>query len=519
MKLKCDSVTGARVKEGRVAGVLGMGASSGLGSYSVQNRRWLDGLPPMASLHFDPYASYSDSSAPRTPSPHDIHFANNPALKHHPIDLVYPNDAFDDNVVPVEPKFWHHNSPPNPHGSLLQELYDHDIADQHQQPFLDHVDHSYNHQQPFTRSHDYTIGRRATFPYVRHDREVPIPNYSASFLPQQSTYPSPPEPIYQEPPQDAFSSPHQSYQDFDDAAIKLEDPSPSLVASQPGFYPHPMNMSPYLAPHAGLPVQHTDDAASKETQYLRRRCFNCHTTEPPSWRRSTLNPGKIVCNKCGLYERTHLRPRPLRFDELRAGNKARKAAKNSSPKTKHPHVKKEPRDFAMMRRSSISSTSSVHSGSGASDWDDSGKPFSPLNKYFDPDSPPVSVYSNGSAPPTSFNSPNLGTFPLSRGSQSPPRDGGIRLPNASLSDLASMQSIQGSRRSHTAPSAYFSPPSSSDGINREYYLNHPLCEVKVQQQEASLWGSSLTASPPQVSGLELPTLVEEGPADVALVLS
>ncbi|KAJ7688685.1 hypothetical protein B0H17DRAFT_897758, partial [Mycena rosella] len=63
---------------------------------------------------------------------------------------------------------------------------------------------------------------------------------------------------------------------------------------------------------------HTDDAASKETQYLRRRCFNCHTTEPPSWRRSTLNPGKIVCNKCGLYERTHLRARPLRFDELRA---------------------------------------------------------------------------------------------------------------------------------------------------------------------------------------------------------
>ncbi|KAJ7778535.1 hypothetical protein B0H16DRAFT_1230021, partial [Mycena metata] len=63
---------------------------------------------------------------------------------------------------------------------------------------------------------------------------------------------------------------------------------------------------------------HTDDAASKATQYLRRQCFTCHTTEASSWRRSTLNPGKIVCNKCGLYERTHLRARPLRFDELRA---------------------------------------------------------------------------------------------------------------------------------------------------------------------------------------------------------
>ncbi|KAJ7218598.1 hypothetical protein GGX14DRAFT_341613, partial [Mycena pura] len=63
---------------------------------------------------------------------------------------------------------------------------------------------------------------------------------------------------------------------------------------------------------------YTDDVAAKETLRLKRKCFNCLTTEPPSWRRSTLNPGKIVCNKCGLYERTHLGARPLRFDELRA---------------------------------------------------------------------------------------------------------------------------------------------------------------------------------------------------------
>ncbi|KAF9062036.1 hypothetical protein BDP27DRAFT_1151376, partial [Rhodocollybia butyracea] len=55
---------------------------------------------------------------------------------------------------------------------------------------------------------------------------------------------------------------------------------------------------------------YTDDAASKETQYHRRRCFNCLTAESPSWRCSTLNPGEIVCNKCGLLERTHPRPRP-----------------------------------------------------------------------------------------------------------------------------------------------------------------------------------------------------------------
>ncbi|KZP30904.1 hypothetical protein FIBSPDRAFT_673171, partial [Athelia psychrophila] len=54
---------------------------------------------------------------------------------------------------------------------------------------------------------------------------------------------------------------------------------------------------------------HTEDAASKETQYLCQRCFNCHTTEPPSWRRSTLNLGKIVCNKYGFSTSTRTRLR------------------------------------------------------------------------------------------------------------------------------------------------------------------------------------------------------------------
>lgn len=229
--------------------------------------------------------------------------------------------------------------------------------------------------------------------------------------------------------------PQGAFHHYEDGNIKLEDTNGMMGPSQQ-FYPPPGNPSgypmgmPYLSPHTGLPVQHTDDAASKETQYLRRRCFNCHTTEPPSWRRSTLNPGKIVCNKCGLYERTHLRPRPLRFDELRAGNKARKGGKRTlSPKSRanaggSPRangVKKEPREYGLNRRSSVSSASSVHSGSGASDWDDS-----------------VSVYSSGSAPPTSFNSPNVSPFPLSREDSGSPPSGGIRLPNAPLSDIASM---------------------------------------------------------------------------------
>ena len=97
-----------------------------------------------------------------------------------------------------------------------------------------------------------------------------------------------------------YISPHSSHHDFEDPNVKLED---TTMLQQSNFYRSPSNPMPipYLPTHNSLAVQHTDDTASEETQYLRYRCFNCHTTKPPSWRRSTLNPGKIMCNKCGLY--------------------------------------------------------------------------------------------------------------------------------------------------------------------------------------------------------------------------
>jgi hypothetical protein len=41
-------------------------------------------------------------------------------------------------------------------------------------------------------------------------------------------------------------------------------------------------------------IVHTDDAATKLSDRVRRRCFNCCTTETSTWRRSSLNPGKVV---------------------------------------------------------------------------------------------------------------------------------------------------------------------------------------------------------------------------------
>ncbi|KAJ7058915.1 hypothetical protein C8F01DRAFT_1026883, partial [Mycena amicta] len=52
---------------------------------------------------------------------------------------------------------------------------------------------------------------------------------------------------------------------------------------------------------------------------VKRRCFNCSTTDTSTWRRSQINAGKVLCNKCGLFERTHSRSRPEDFPHKRVG--------------------------------------------------------------------------------------------------------------------------------------------------------------------------------------------------------
>ncbi|KAF8508040.1 hypothetical protein BU17DRAFT_11675, partial [Hysterangium stoloniferum] len=56
---------------------------------------------------------------------------------------------------------------------------------------------------------------------------------------------------------------------------------------------------------------YTDDVGVKESPVVKRRCFNCQSSETPGWRKSKLNVGKILCNKCGIYESTHMTSRPL----------------------------------------------------------------------------------------------------------------------------------------------------------------------------------------------------------------
>ncbi|WWC61605.1 uncharacterized protein I303_104189 [Kwoniella dejecticola CBS 10117] len=62
-------------------------------------------------------------------------------------------------------------------------------------------------------------------------------------------------------------------------------------------------------------ISYTTDAEVKQTPELKRQCFNCTNKTPPSWRKSLLHPGKILCNKCGIFERTHHKPRPPQNDD------------------------------------------------------------------------------------------------------------------------------------------------------------------------------------------------------------
>jgi hypothetical protein len=71
-----------------------------------------------------------------------------------------------------------------------------------------------------------------------------------------------------------------------------------------------------------IEVVFTDDAKRKLGEGVHRWCFNCRATETTTWRRSSLSPGKLLCNRCGLFERTHHIPRPEKFPRKRRARPA-----------------------------------------------------------------------------------------------------------------------------------------------------------------------------------------------------
>ncbi|KAJ7910054.1 hypothetical protein B0H13DRAFT_2661257 [Mycena leptocephala] len=113
-----------------------------------------------------------------------------------------------------------------------------------------------------------------------------------------------------------------------------------------GYVPYPLPgtiLSVPMAPPQGggsgtgvIQAVHTDDAATKLSDRVRRRCFNCCTTDTSTWRRSNLSPGKVLCNKYGLLERTHSCPRPEQFPHKRGPLASSTLRSRSPPQAQKP---------------------------------------------------------------------------------------------------------------------------------------------------------------------------------------
>lgn len=107
-------------------------------------------------------------------------------------------------------------------------------------------------------------------------------------------------------------------------------PPPLETPLDPSFAPpsyidigDPRNRpNPFFPRIRTIEVVFTDDAKRKLSEGVHRWCFNCRATETTTWRRSSLSPGKLLCNRCGLFERTHHIPRPEKFPRKRRARPA-----------------------------------------------------------------------------------------------------------------------------------------------------------------------------------------------------
>ena len=129
---------------------------------------------------------------------------------------------------------------------------------------------------PVPRSHPLTLlyhqVTQPSTPYYPHPAQAP-PMSQAPPYPYQ---PNGAMPRYaEEQPAQGYAVPPHSAQSIS-RSIR-----PTMVATQP--YPGQANY-----------IIHTDDASTKLSDRVRRKCYNCRTTDTSTWRRSSLTPGKVV---------------------------------------------------------------------------------------------------------------------------------------------------------------------------------------------------------------------------------
>lgn len=122
--------------------------------------------------------------------------------------------------------------------------------------------------------------------------------------------PPPPKHFYQHQPEqivmNAYQTHDYSYAPYYNSRYAQPYPASHQYAAPYGPPAYPMPGSPQnevrpvypqtqsYQPQSNSHVVHTDDAATKLTDRVRRKCYNCRTTDTSTWRRSNLTPGKVV---------------------------------------------------------------------------------------------------------------------------------------------------------------------------------------------------------------------------------
>lgn len=147
---------------------------------------------------------------------------------------------------------------PLPRSSLdaaayLDPYYPQDQSHQHQR----HASGSYPHPSPRS-THAYPYPPRQTYESRYNPNDTTNPPYQMTSYPPHPTHPTVPSM---------------------GATPSMRDERMYTMPGQQQQYP---------------PITHTDDATTKLSDRVRRRCFNCCTTDTSTWRRSSLSPGKVV---------------------------------------------------------------------------------------------------------------------------------------------------------------------------------------------------------------------------------
>jgi len=86
---------------------------------------------------------------------------------------------------------------------------------------------------------------------------------------------------------------------YDARAHQLDCPPDLTSMSSPSIADPGTRVGQRLTQVRARRVVYTDEAGIRIVGNMRRCCFNCRETETMTWRRSSLNPGKLVCLRKG----------------------------------------------------------------------------------------------------------------------------------------------------------------------------------------------------------------------------